>query len=758
VRKSELRNDALFCVFIALCTLCVYSQVLTFDFITLDDPEYVTSNPRVRAGLSWQNLQWAFTHSSSAEWHPLTMLSHMADCQFFGTNAKGHHTTNLLLHLINVILLFGLLRSLTGTVWRSALVAVLFAIHPLNVETVAWISERKGLLSAFFGIICLWAFGRYAKSREGQQACNAFTAPGPDVRPKSPSEGDHSDKPDGKALLNAFKSPDYLVSVLTLAAGLLCKPTLITWPFVMLLLDFWPLCRIKFGGFRATSQNFISLVVEKLPFFFLSLLSCVVAVLVGKSWGALTTASQTPLSVRLANSAVAYCGYVRKLLWPENLSIDYLFIADRPIWEVVAALSALLLITLLILTQWKSRPFLLAGWLWYLGTLVPVIGLVHFGNHFMADRYAYLTTIGLFIGVVWLAAELVSRFAFARLPIFMLSGTIAVAYAACTRHQLRYWANSETLFKHALTIDPKDFMAFSNLGFYYDTHGKVAEAEQCYREVLSLNPSSTFAIEKLATILVFQGNTEQAINMCQRALALDPGMADAHCTLGLALAKRGLRKEALDEYETAIRIRPDFAPAHYNMANILASQGKFLEAISHYKESLVWDPDSPDAHNNLAYLLARDGKLDTAAEEFLTALKLKPRMWQAEFGLADVFKRQARFSEAIQSYRKVLSTRPDLPEALCNLAWIEATTTNASLRNGPDALALSKRACGLTGDKNPNCLRARAVAYAETGDFKEAIDSAQQVVFIFTSAGQLENAKKADELLKTLSSGKPYRE
>ena len=246
--------------------------------------------------------------------------------------------------------------------------------------------------------------------------------------------------------------------------------------------------------------------------------------------------------------------------------------------------------------------------------------------------------------------------------------------------------------------------------------------------------------------------------MCQRALTLDPGMADAHCTLGLAFAKRGLRKEAVDEYEAAIRIRRDFAPAHYNMANILSSQGKFLEAASHYKESLVWDPDSPDAHNNLGFLLAREGKLDTATDEFRAALKLKPGMWQAEFGLADVLKRQARFDEAIQSYRNVLSSRPDLPEALCNIAWIEATSTNATLRNGPDALALSKRACGLTGDKNPNCLRALAVAYAEVGNFEEAIDSAQQVILIFTRAGQLENAKKAEELLKTLRSGKPYRE
>jgi tetratricopeptide (TPR) repeat protein len=235
-------------------------------------------------------------------------------------------------------------------------------------------------------------------------------------------------------------------------------------------------------------------------------------------------------------------------------------------------------------------------------------------------------------------------------------------------------------------------------------------------------------------------------------------MADTHCTLGLAFAKRGLRKEALDEYEAAIRIRPDFAPAHYNMANILSSQGKFGEAASHYKESLVSDPDSPDAHNNLAYLLGREGKLDSAAAEFSTALKLKPGMWQAEFGLADVFKRQGRFSEAIQSYRNVLNSRPDLPEALCSIAWIEATTTTATLRNGPEALAFSKKACDLTGGKNPNCLRALAAAHAEVGNFKEAIDAAQQVVVIFTSAGQGESAKRAEELLKTVRAGKPYRE
>lgn len=758
MRKSELKKDALFCAFIALFTFCVYLQVLRSDFITLDDPEYVTSNPRVRAGLSWENLWWAFSHSSSAEWHPLTMVSHMADCQFFGMNPKGHHTTNLLLHIINVILLFGLLRSMTKTFWPSALVAVLFAIHPLNVETVAWISERKGLLSAFFGIISLWAFVLYAKSREGQSTGTSVPAMGLGFGPKSQPETDPHDKASGKAFLNALRSPAYLVSFVALSAGLLCKPMLITWPFVMLLLDFWPLRRLQFQHPKVISRDLVSLVVEKLPFFFLSFLSCAVAVVVGKSWGALSTAAQAPLTDRLANSVAAYCGYIQKLFWPRKLSIDYLFVADRPVFQIVGALSALLVITVVLFTQWKRRPYLPTGWLWYLGTMLPVIGLVHFGNHFMADRYAYLTTIGLLIGVVWFTSEVAVKFVSARLPILLLSVAIPLACAVGTRHQLEYWANTETLFKHALTVDPKDFVAFSNLGFYYDTHGKVAEAEQCYRQALSLNPSSTFAMEKLAAILVSQGNTQQAIDICQRALALDPGMADTHCTLGLAFAKRGLRKEALDEYEAAIRIRPDFAPAHYNMANILSAQGRFVEAATHYKESLVWDPDSPDAHNNLAFVLAREGKLDSAAAEFSTALKLKPGMWQAEFGLADVFKRQGRFSEAIQSYRNVLNSRPDLPEALCSIAWIEATSRIDTLRNGLEALAFAKKACDLTGGKNPSCLRALAAAYAETGNSEEAIGAAQRVVLLFTSAGQAESAKKAEEFLNSLRSGKPYRE
>jgi tetratricopeptide (TPR) repeat protein len=376
----------------------------------------------------------------------------------------------------------------------------------------------------------------------------------------------------------------------------------------------------------------------------------------------------------------------------------------------------------------------------------------------MADRYSYVTAIGLFVMLGWAGAEFGDKTPVRRALAASSAGGVLAACALCAATQLRYWQNSETLFQHAITVNKHDFVAENNLGFYYDQHGDATKAEQCYRTALAINPGSTFALEKLATLLIAKDRNQEAAAACETALAMEPRMPDAHCTLGLALMKLGKRKEALDHYAEAIRIRPDFAPAHYNMANALAAQGQFRQALEHYRESVRWDPDSPDAHNNFAYLLVREAKLDEAVTEFRAALRLKANMWQADYGLADALSRQGNIKEAVECYRAALRARRDFPEALSRLAWILATHPDSQLRNGAEAASLAERACELTSYKQPNALRSLAAAYAELGRFTEAIECAEKAQSQAIAGGQKDLSAKLQELIESFRSGHPYRE
>jgi tetratricopeptide (TPR) repeat protein len=752
-------RDVLICLLLVVGILAIYAPAVDLNFITYDDPDYVTSNAQVRAGLSWSSVRWAFGHTSSSEWHPLTMLSHMVDCQLFGLNPKGHHLTNLLLHLANTLVLLLLLSSITDTFWPSAFVTFLFALHPVNVEAVAWISERKGLLSTFFGLLCLWCYGRYVKATQRQGSSSMNPA---QLSPKAAGSSTPSRRSSGTSILApltlALRSPYYNLALVFFSFGLLSKPMLVPWPCAMLLLDYWPLGR--FSSFNFTHE-FLSLkrvVLEKVPFFVLSVTSCVVTLLVGRAWGAVTTAVDTPISSRLSNTLVAYILYLQKLIWPTNLSINYPFVLHRPLGQVVAAAATLVAITAFVLSQCRKRPFLAVGWAWYIGTLVPVIGILHFGNHFMADRYSYVTAIGLFIMLSWAAAEFASSSPARRVATATCAVVSLILCAVIAQTQLLYWQNSETLFRHAIAVNRNDFVAENNLGFYLDSLRELAEAEQCYRAALTISPGSTFALQKLAVLLITKGRTEEAVSACEAALALDPRMPDAHSTLGLAFMKLGRRKEALEQYAEAIRIRSDFAPAHYNMANALAAQGQFQQARDHYRESLRWDPDSEDAHSNLGFLLAREGSLEEAVAQFRAALELKSGMWQAEYGLADALSRQGKIKEAAEHYRAALRARPNFPEALTHLAWLLATSTDANVRRGPESVSLAERACHLTGYKQVSSLRALAAAYAEMGRGTEATECAEKAASIAVAAGQNDLAQRIRESIELFRSGHAYRE
>ncbi len=685
----------------------------------------------------------------------------MLDCQLYWLKPAGHHLTNLLFHVTNSLLLFLLLRGLTGAVWRSACVAALFALHPLHVESVAWVAERKDVLSAFFGLLSLLAYARYT------QAAAAPLVP-------------HTSR-----IIHHPRSFFYLLALAFFAMGLMSKPMLVTWPCAMLLLDYWPLRRFELA-------TLWRLVLEKVPFFALSAASCVVTFAVQKAWGAVVPLEHVPLGLRFLNALVCYFGYIWKLVWPTDLAVIYPYVRSWPPGDVIVSMLVLVAITFLAFWQRKARPFLLVGWAWYLGTLVPVIGLVQVGNQAMADRYTYLPAIGLFLMLVWGIAEIIGSRPGRRAVVALSATAMLTACSLLTQAQVMVWQNTETLFQHALAVTTNNFVAYNSLGFYFSTQREADKAKRYFRAALAVNPVCQFAWEGLASVLIEQGKLDEAISDCQAALQLNPGMAQAHGTLGLALIKQGKTNEAVAQYSEAIRLRPDYAPAHYNLANALAAQGQIEQARQHYQESLRSDPSSPDAHNNLAYMLARQGKLDEAVSQFKAALALRPALWNAHYGLADALDKQRNYEaaakefsevlrlkpdhaqahyrlavtlnrtgkiiEAMQHYRATLLRLPDFAPALDRLAWILATSPNPQLRDGAQAVELAERACKVTEYKQPIMVGTLAAAYAEVGRFPEAVNSVEKAHSLAQALGQKDFARRSQQFLELFGASRPYHD
>jgi tetratricopeptide (TPR) repeat protein len=731
---------------LALGTLAVYLPVLGLDFTNYDDTEYVTENPAVRAGLTWPGLAWAFSHFHSGNWHPLTWVSHMLDCQLFGLNPAGHHFTSLLFHSANTVALFLVLGWLTGTVWRSAMVAGLFALHPLHVESVAWIAERKDVLSTFFGLLSIWAYAKYVRIHASR-----------------------------------FPHPFYLLALGCFALSLMSKPMLVTLPFVFLLIDFWPLGRLRFGPGKNGDQpaaRLSSLLLEKIPLFALSAASCVVTFLAQKSGGAVASLQELPLGARAGNAVVSYSRYLAKTFWPAELAVIYPAVPHWPAGIVVLAIVILAATTAISAAQSRRRPYLIFGWAWFLGMLLPVIGLVQVGNHSIADRYTYLPVIGLFIMLSWGLAELTERFppgmrpavAMATKPANWLThspgrviwslvfGALVVLCGLITHSQLQYWRNTETLFRHALAVTGDNFVAWNSLGFFYAGKSQGEQARGCFDAAIAINPGNAFSWSGLARVSLDEGRYDDAINQGRAALKLDPRLADVHATLGRALAKQNKIDQAIVEYYEALRLRPDNGPAHYNLANVLAGRGQLAEARRHYQQALRLDPGSADGHNNLAYVLAQEGKLNESISEFRAALALNPALWQGHFGLAEALNRAGQTREAIEQYRQVLKERADFPEALNRLAWIQAVNDAPPMRDGAEAVRLAQRACDLTQNKQPIYVLTLAAAYAEAGRFGDAIDAAQKARALAELSGKTNLVRQSEVMVELFRGARPYRE
>ncbi|MHC4141691.1 MAG: tetratricopeptide repeat protein [Planctomycetota bacterium] len=596
---------------LTVAVIASYYPALANDFINYDDNRYVTENPVVQAGITWEGFCWAFGVGHVANWHPLTWLSHMLDCQIYGLNPQGHHLSNLLLHIINVLLLFISLRRLTGAVWPSALVAALLALHPVNVESVAWVSERKNLLCSAFWLLTMWAYAGYAKH---------------------PSLG------------------RYLPVALFLALGLMAKPMLVTLPFALLLLDYWPLGRTgpqppAASTSRVSRRAVLRMVKEKIPLFVMVIASCIVTI--QAQGGAVATLAERPLDVRVANAVVSYVVYMEKVFWPHALAVFYPYPTQTPWWRILTAALVLAVISVVVAWRRKEQPFLVTGWLWYLGTLVPVIGIVQVGDQALADRYLYVPLIGLFILVAWSIDDLVPG----RLPhrsavLAALSLSLLGALGVRTWHQVRDWRDSSTLFRRTLEVTTDNALAHNNLAGALVDEGRHAEARAHYEAAIRIDPPATHLKKQarfnLAATLAELGEGDLAIRHYREVLRDYPQDVEARSNLGVVLAGQGRNEEALQELKEAIRLAPDHAESQYNLGLLLAGQGRLAEATLHFRRAVESQPTDARFLNNLGTALAQQGRLDEAIRYLSRAVEIDPDHTSARRNLALVIQARQR--------------------------------------------------------------------------------------------------------------------
>lgn len=569
----------LLCLVLTIAILSLFWQVQNHGFVNLDDDLYVTANPHVQAGLTVDGIVWAFTTTHASNWHPLTWLSHMVDCHLFGLNPGAHHFTNVLLHVANTLLLFLVFHRMTRAVWDSACVAALFALHPLHVESVAWIAGRKDLLSTFCWLLTIGLYLRYVK-------CPRYTR--------------------------------YLLVLLSFSLGLMAKPMLVTLPFVLLLLDYWPLGRLESTNSSLTTKSdtgkstvfwsrrslILRLVLEKIPLLGLTTVSSIVTFIAQRSGGALESLNTIPLNVRLANAFVAYVRYMEKTIWPHDLAVFYPHPGrSLPMWQVAGAVLLLLSITVLVLRTVRSHPHLTTGWLWYLGTLVPVIGIVQVGAQALADRYTYVPLIGLFIVMAWGLPDMLARWSHRRAALATLTAGLLVALMICSLLQVRYWQNSSTLFRHTLEVTTNNWLAHNNMGLAVASEGDSAGALAHYRKSLLINPNNAPAHNNLGIALAQHKSPLEARIHFDQALYLKPDLADAHYNLGVLLMKNGEQDDAIFHYQQALQSKPDDPQIHNNMANALLRRGDVCAAIFHYREALRLEPASTTTRKNLEVAL-----------------------------------------------------------------------------------------------------------------------------------------------------------
>ena len=565
-------------ILLLLAILAMYGQVWSHNFVTFDDPVYVTQNPHVLSGLTWDGLVWAFTSFYGANWFPLTWLSHMLDCQLFGLNSGWHHLTNVWIHTLSTLALFALLQYMTGSRWRSAFVAFLFGLHPLHVESVAWVAERKDVLSALFWILTMWSYAAYA------------------ARPRA-----------GR----------YLLTLLLFSLGLMVKPMLVTLPLVLLLLDRWPLDR----GFQ---------ILEKLPFFAASTAASIITYVAHQKGGAVAPVELLSLTTRCENALISYVVYILKMFWPTHLAVFYPYPLQSLFLPAALAAVGLIVVTVLVIHWLPQRPYLAVGWFWYALTLLPVIGLIQTGEQARADRYTYIPMIGLSIMVVWGTSDALEQWARFRIA---LAAAAAAACLVLTWSQIQCWRDDFTLYQHAIDVVPDNYLARFNLASALEAQDRPVEAVAQLREVVRIRPAYLAARAELGQLLVKQGQAEAGISELQTAVRLRPDDADAHFRLGSVYGTLGRAGDAAEEFSQTLRLQPRNADAHYNLGIALAQADRVQEAAREFQETIRLRPDDADAHFNLGIALASLGQIDKSVAEFSTALGIRPDFPEARQAL-----------------------------------------------------------------------------------------------------------------------------
>ena len=619
---------------VALCS--VYLQVKDHQFINFDDFRYVTENSHVLSGLNLENIKWAFSFSNQEVyyWHPLTWISHMADIQLWGVNSGKHHLSNLFIHIINTLILFFTLRKMTGDLWKSAFVAALFALHPINVDTVAWVAERKNLLSTSFWFLVMLTYCLYVK------------------RP------------------SLFR---YMFVAISFIMGLLAKPMLVTLPFVLLLLDYWPLKRISIPtgyseGLTCVHdyplQKLINILksrvfYEKIPLILIAFISIHISTLSLKIDRNIISTKQVPMDLRISNALVSYIKYIQKIVWPHDLAIYYPFPASIPTWQIAGSVIIIVSISVAVLRAYRSHPFLFVGWSWYLGTLVPVSGLYQAGLWpAMADRWAYIPSIGIFIIIAWGLPELLDKWQFKKIALVILTGIVIPILIVCSWMQVGYWKNTITLFEHATKVTENNALANTDLGAALMDKGDLDSAIIHFNEALRIKPHDYLARIDLAKALLDKGDLDSAMIHCNEAIKDNPNYAYNYNVMGLILKRKGEMLKAVYYYSKAIQLESNYFNAYNNLGVAYVDLHRFNDAIRQFSKVIELDPKNDVAFVHLGVCLIYQGRLNEAIQQFHKALQINPNSLEAHYNLGIALMSQGKKDEAIDQFKLVLIIDP----------------------------------------------------------------------------------------------------
>jgi tetratricopeptide (TPR) repeat protein len=672
---------------LVVTTLIAYEPMRHNEFINYDDTLYITKNPNVNEGITRESVIWAFTKQYAANWHPLTWLSHTLDCQIFGLSPFWHHLVSLIFHTTNALLLFWILTNITGTTWASAFVAAVFALHPIQVESVAWAAERKTVLGGLFWLLTILAYIWYTKR---------------------PSTG------------------RYIVVFLVYGLCIMTKPVVVTLPLALLLLDYWPLERLNWVS-RPAGKTVPAgrLLIEKVPLLVLSAVLVVATLIAQRSEGVVVLLENFPLDYRISNMFISYINYIGKMIWPSRLAVLYPFLHANIIKSTAVVCTLLfVLISVLSIYIGRRRKYAAFGWLWYVGTLVPMAGLVQVGSQAMADRYMYISMLGLLIIAAWAVKELVGNRPRWRIVAAVSAGVVLSSAIIITRMQVKHWQNSITLFEHTLKITENNPIAENNYGCALFDEGRVTEA----------------------------------IQHLSNAVRISPTCFDARKNLGKVLLRQGKLNEAIACFNELVKRRKESAEVYYNLAVASGMQGKYDDAIKYYAKTLDMDPKYPDAHGRMGTALLAAGRTKEAIAQLNEAVRINPDQVEAYINLGKAYSQLGKYEPAIQNWLRAVQLDANNVNTLNNLAWLLATADNISVQAANKAIEFAQRACELKGYNEPELLDTLGAAYAAGGRFNDAVTTARQAVDVAKARGREDLAGEIENRIKLYQSGQRYRQ